>query len=116
MSALRLLFSAVASLIETGAPHVAPPAAPTAKSVANYIKESDFSKRTQIGIDLSVCKIEKITHSNLYQAYEEWCRRNDEEPITKKVLTIELQGRDFVSKRGHAGKKIWHGLALKGYL
>lgn len=31
-----------------------------AKSVANYIKESDFSKRTQIGIDLSVCKIEKI--------------------------------------------------------
>jgi len=31
------------------------------KSVANHIKESDFSKRTQIGIDLSVCKIEKIT-------------------------------------------------------
>jgi deoxycytidine triphosphate deaminase len=29
-------------------------------SVADYIKESDFSKRTQIGIDLSVCKIEKI--------------------------------------------------------
>ncbi|MFC1861738.1 phage/plasmid primase, P4 family [Chloroflexota bacterium] len=64
------------------------------------------------------CAIEKtarVAHSDLYQAYEEWCHQNDEEPITKKMLTIELQGRNFVSKRGHAGKKIWHGLALKGY-
>jgi len=28
--------------------------------ISNYIKESDFSKRAQIGIDLSVCKIEQI--------------------------------------------------------
>ena len=28
--------------------------------ISNYIKESEFSKRAQIGIDLSVCKIEKI--------------------------------------------------------
>lgn len=57
----------------------------------------------------------KVAHSDLYQAYEEWCCRNDEEPIAKKMLTIELQGRNFVAKRGHAGKKVWHGLALKGY-
>lgn len=57
----------------------------------------------------------KVAHADLYQAYEEWCRRNDEEPISKKMLTIELQGRNFVAKRGHAGKKVWHGLALKGY-
>lgn len=60
-------------------------------------------------------KAEKVTHSNLYQAYEEWCHQNDEEPIAKRMLTIELQGRNFVAKRGHAGKKVWHGLALKGY-
>jgi deoxycytidine triphosphate deaminase len=28
--------------------------------IANYVTESEFSKRAQIGIDLSVCKIEKI--------------------------------------------------------
>ena len=64
------------------------------------------------------CNIEraaKVAHGDLYQAYEEWCHQNDEEPITKKMLTIELQGRNFVAKRGHAGRKIWHGLALKGY-
>jgi len=57
----------------------------------------------------------KVAHGDLYQAYEEWCHQNDEETITKKMLTIELQGRNFVAKRGHAGKKMWHGLALKGY-
>ena len=57
----------------------------------------------------------KVAHGDLYQAYEEWCCRNDEEPIAKKMLTIELQSRNFVAKRGHAGKKVWHGLALKGY-
>jgi len=56
----------------------------------------------------------KVAHGELYQVYEEWCRQNDEESITKKMLTVELQGRNFVSKRGHAGKKMWHGLALKG--
>jgi len=57
----------------------------------------------------------KVAHSDLHQAYEEWCHRNDEEPITKKMLTIELQSRNLVAKRGHAGKKMWHGLALKDY-
>ena len=28
--------------------------------IANHVIESEFSKRAQIGIDLSVCKIEKI--------------------------------------------------------
>ena len=28
--------------------------------IANHVIESDFSKRAQIGIDLSVCKIERI--------------------------------------------------------
>jgi deoxycytidine triphosphate deaminase len=28
--------------------------------ISNHIKESDFSKRAQIGIDLSACKIERI--------------------------------------------------------
>lgn len=56
----------------------------------------------------------RVTHGDLYQAYEKWCRQNDEEPVTKKMLTIELQGRNFISKRGHAGRKVWHGLALKG--
>jgi len=57
----------------------------------------------------------KVTHGELYQAYEEWCQQSDEEPITKKMLTVELQSRGFISKRGHAGKKVWHGLALKDY-
>ena len=57
----------------------------------------------------------KVAYGDLYQAYEEWCRRNDEEPVTKKMLTIELQSRNFVAKRGHAGKKVWHGLALEAY-
>ena len=55
----------------------------------------------------------KVAHGDLYQAYEEWCQQNDEEPISKMMLTIELQGRNFVSKRGHAGRKVWHGLALR---
>ena len=57
----------------------------------------------------------RVAHGDLYQAYGKWCQQNDEEPITKKMLTIELQSRNFVSKRGHAGRKVWHGLALKGY-
>jgi putative DNA primase/helicase len=57
----------------------------------------------------------RVSHGDLYEAYEEWCQKNDEEPISKKMLTIELQGRNFVSKRGHAGKKVWHGLALKNH-
>jgi len=57
----------------------------------------------------------RVAHSDLYQAYEEWCQHNDEEPITKKMLTIELQSRNFFAKRGHAGKKMWHGLALKDH-
>lgn len=64
------------------------------------------------------CTVEgtaKVAHGDLYRAHEEWCRQNDEEPITKKMLTIELQARNFVSKRGHAGKKVWHGLSLKGH-
>ena len=35
------------------------------KSVANILKESKHSKRTQIGIDLSVCKVEKIVEGGL---------------------------------------------------
>jgi len=64
------------------------------------------------------CIVEKtarVAHGDLYQAYEEWCKQNDEEPISKKMLTIELQGRNFISKRGHAGRKVWHSLALRGY-
>lgn len=60
-------------------------------------------------------RIARVAHGDIYQAYEKWCQQNDEEPITKKMLTIELQGRNFVSKRAHAGRKVWHGLALKGY-
>jgi len=57
----------------------------------------------------------RVAHGDLYQAYEEWCQQNDEEPVTKKMLTVELQSRNFISKRGHAGKKVWHGLTLKDY-
>ena len=62
----------------------------------------------------TVGRTARVAHGDLYQTYEEWCQQNDEEPISKKMLTIELQSRTFVSKRGHAGKKVWHGLALKG--
>jgi len=59
-------------------------------------------------------KAGKVTHSILYQAYGEWCHQSDEEPITTRMLTTGLQGRNFLAKRGHAGKKVWHGLALRG--
>jgi len=57
----------------------------------------------------------RVAHSDLYQAYEEWCHQNDEEPIAKRTLTLELQSRNFVSKRTH-GNKLWHGLDLKRVL
>jgi putative DNA primase/helicase len=55
----------------------------------------------------------RVAHSDIYRAYEEWCHQNDEEPIPKRTFTLELQSRNFISKRTH-GNKQWHGLALKG--
>jgi len=79
---------------------------------AVYRSEMDI-----IGDFLDDCCVMKknarVAHGDLYHAYEDWCRRNDEEPVSRRTLSIELQGRNFVRRKAHAGKKIWSGLALK---
>jgi putative DNA primase/helicase len=54
----------------------------------------------------------KVTHSDLYKTYVQWCQQNDEEPMTKKMLTLELQSRNFVTKRT-SNNKVWYCLSLK---
>jgi len=55
LSALRLLFSAVASLIATGEPHAAPPAAPTAKSVASSPEVIPARPKSEVRIIFAYC-------------------------------------------------------------
>ncbi len=70
--------------------------------LADFIDDCCIAERTA-----------KVAHSDLYQAYEEWCHQNDEEPIAKRTLTLELQSRNFFLKRVHGNEKVWNGITLK---
>ena len=53
----------------------------------------------------------KVSSSDLYQAYNLWCQREDEEPITQQQLGILLKERDL--KPGHSGSiRHWKGIEL----
>jgi putative DNA primase/helicase len=54
----------------------------------------------------------KVAVSDLHKAYEKWCEQNEEELLTKRTFHDELTSRQFFTKRGIGGKKIWHGLSL----
>jgi putative DNA primase/helicase len=60
----------------------------------------------------TVGKSEKVPHNDLYESYGQWCIQNDEEPISKRAFTLELQSRSFIAKRT-SSNKVWHGLSLK---
>lgn len=59
-----------------------------------------------------VTRTAKVEHTTLYIAYLAWCKDNEEEAISKKSLTLELQSRNFFLKRT-GNKKVWHGLSLR---
>lgn len=60
--------------------------------VAKHIRESEFSKRTQIGIDLSVCKIQKIKVGSF---------------VYKNGTDIDPKGYEELETTNVNGKKGW---------
>jgi putative DNA primase/helicase len=56
---------------------------------------------------------EKVSVSDMHNEYEKWCKEQDEEPLSKRAFNRELSSRNFYTKRGSGGKKIWHGITLK---
>ena len=55
---------------------------------------------------------ERISHKELYAAYEEWCHENGETPIKTKTFAKKLQGRGFVFTKPK-NLKTWHDICLK---
>lgn len=52
--------------------------------------------------------------ADLYEAYQEWCSRENEEPLSKTTLGKRLAARGRIfSKKGTGGVRLWKGLLLK---
>ena len=63
------------------------------------------------------CQIGKgktSTVSEIYLAYQQWCFRENEQPLTKRAFGSRLKGRGGIKgTKGTAGVRLWKGLALK---
>src|SRR5215471_21647987 len=53
----------------------------------------------------------KVQATRLASAYQLWCRRTGETPLTNTAFITALEQR-FERKRGHANQYYWHGVAL----
>lgn len=56
----------------------------------------------------------KVLGTAVYSAYAEWCEESGEYPLSKRVLTIKLKEKGFITRKSASdGNAEWHGLTLK---
>jgi putative DNA primase/helicase len=53
----------------------------------------------------------EVTSAVLYTAYRDWCRENEEQPMSQKDLGMRLRERGFTQARS-GGKRGWRGLGV----
>jgi putative DNA primase/helicase len=86
------------------------------KATAAYRTETDIlerfmSERCEFGPDKSVTK------ADLYEAYEQWCAEEDEEPKTIKTFGSTMKEKGIVlnfEERRTNKNRIWKGIGLRG--
>ena len=54
----------------------------------------------------------KVIAKGLYQAYIEWCRERDEEPLAQRSFGIQLTALGFQRQRRGKGRHWWMGVSL----
>jgi putative DNA primase/helicase len=54
----------------------------------------------------------KAKVKDLYQAYVEWCKENNEYPLSQRVLGTRLLERGFKQRKGAKGQRFWLGIGL----
>jgi len=68
-----------------------------------------------LGSFLEECCVQEayahVTSKALYQAYEQWCEANGEDPMSQRALGLRLQERGFVKERTSHFRG-WQGLGL----
>ena len=76
----------------------------------DYKNEMDI-----LGSFLEECCVEEgyahVTSKALYQAYEQWCEANGEDPMSQRALGPRLQERGFIKERTSHFRG-WQGLGL----
>lgn len=56
-----------------------------------------------------------ILRSELYQAYQDWCEKNDELPMNNRGFNDQLVDRKL-TKRDTAKERLWVGIGLKTHV
>ncbi len=54
----------------------------------------------------------QVRASDLYEAYERWCKATDAQPLNKKAFGMRLAESGFTPDKGTAGVRIWKGIGL----
>jgi putative DNA primase/helicase len=54
------------------------------------------------------------TKAEVYRAYEGWCKKNGENPLTNRKLGGDLIARGWQEQRLHGGIRAWKGAGVKG--
>jgi len=60
-----------------------------------------------------ITPMRQVTKTELYDAYENWCRDNKEEPMRKETLTRKLRNYSNIQETRTGRQRIWLGIALK---
>ena len=83
-----------------------------AEAVALYREEADVLGRF-IEERCIVRNLAQVKSSALYQAYQRYCEDAGERWIPSRDLPQEMQRRGFQHRRGHGGKRLYHGIELQ---
>lgn len=54
----------------------------------------------------------KAKAGTIYKAYLDWCKANEENPISQRALGLQLTQRGLTSFKGTGGSRWWSGIAL----
>jgi putative DNA primase/helicase len=76
----------------------------------SYRTDMDFVGRF-IGEQCSEDPTARIRVTRLWNAYEDWCERNNEEPVARRAFNANLGDRGY-QKRRHGGGYFWFGITL----
>ena len=105
-----ILAWAVRGCLEWQGESLEPPKAVQAATEEYYLEQD------QLGRFLRACCEEDPSAtcpaSDLYEAYEEWCERSAEEPMSKNAFGRQM-GERFSKGRGHGGRTIYRGVRVK---